>query len=361
MVRRCPPTSLVIMVRSGDARLVPTRTGQGPQSASSVRYPRIPPSFWPSLDTDTDTDPKWTRIWSEKNVVSGTDSVTSKGTPRRTFTRFALNYTCIVHEQLLEACNSPCTSMLPPFTCSVINYLPYLSFEQMASLIIDKNHQDVNTNSAYHVDNPNNKWPCPRCTYLNWPKTIRCTQCMTTWRRNASPTASASGAIDKDYYRTSGRDSQENIEKNLSSIAQAAVHSSPKNKEEVSGEKWWATGTGSLAKWACQACTYENWPKSNRCVLCYSPKVNSMPALDAVHHNEALTNRANSTSPENFTKPETSQKNESPSNQSSQSNSAATVATRSSPIISIFNSDPDRVQQDDIKEEEEGEPRRQSF
>ena len=30
------------------------------------------------------------------------------------------------------------------------------------------------------------KWPCPLCTYLNWPKTLRCTQCHTP-RRRVSP------------------------------------------------------------------------------------------------------------------------------------------------------------------------------
>ena len=35
--------------------------------------------------------------------------------------------------------------------------------------------------------NPKNKWSCPSCTYLNWPKAMKCTQCQR--RRSTSPTS----------------------------------------------------------------------------------------------------------------------------------------------------------------------------
>lgn len=40
-------------------------------------------------------------------------------------------------------------------------------------------------NSDVTINNPHNKWSCHACTYLNWPKAIRCTQCQRN--RSTSP------------------------------------------------------------------------------------------------------------------------------------------------------------------------------
>ena len=42
--------------------------------------------------------------------------------------------------------------------------------------------------SSYSMENAN-KWSCHMCTYLNWPRAIRCTQCLSQ-RRTRSPTES---------------------------------------------------------------------------------------------------------------------------------------------------------------------------
>jgi hypothetical protein len=178
---------------------------------------------------------------------------------------------------------------------------------------------------------------------------------MTSWKRNGSPTASASDATDKDIY---GRDSP-NFEKNLSSIAQAARPDNSVTSPEV---KWWTTGSSSLAKWTCMACTYENWPKANKCTLCYTSKGSSGTVTP-----EVISNRTNSTSPvasENFIKPD--RKVITPSNQSSRQpltrNSTAIHknTSNSSPDTRTVQTDDDVNQDDEAKNGQDG-PRRQSM
>lgn len=41
---------------------------------------------------------------------------------------------------------------------------------------------NLNACGQSNQDSSKAKWPCPRCTYLNWPRSIRCVQCYT--RRN---------------------------------------------------------------------------------------------------------------------------------------------------------------------------------
>lgn len=38
---------------------------------------------------------------------------------------------------------------------------------------------------------------------------------------------------------------------------------SPENEEASSSLE-----AKALAKWSCSACTYQNWPKSSKCVMC---------------------------------------------------------------------------------------------
>lgn len=72
------------------------------------------------------------------------------------------------------------------------------------------------------------KWACHLCTYLNWPKALRCSQCLTNRsRRPATPLATPPS---------------------LESL-RIATPSPP-------------------SKWNCSSCTYENWPRTRKCVLC---------------------------------------------------------------------------------------------
>ena len=83
------------------------------------------------------------------------------------------------------------------------------------------------------------KWACSLCTYLNWPKALRCTQCLTP-RRRVSPGARKATPIEQHSMATPP--SLENLRISCSA---------PSN-----------------SKWNCSVCTYENWPRTRKCVLC---------------------------------------------------------------------------------------------
>lgn len=84
--------------------------------------------------------------------------------------------------------------------------------------------------------NPYQKWSCGRCTYLNWPRATKCTQCM-------QPRAPSAGAPP-----ASPPASQE-----ATTSTEADPHSSTADPR---------------SKWTCPSCTYENWPKSHKCIMC---------------------------------------------------------------------------------------------
>ena len=87
------------------------------------------------------------------------------------------------------------------------------------------------------------KWACTLCTYLNWPKALRCTQCLTP-RRRVSPGARKN---------TPTTDSPSPVNPPSLESLRIATPSPP-------------------SKWNCAACTYENWPRTRKCVLCGSLK-----------------------------------------------------------------------------------------
>lgn len=97
------------------------------------------------------------------------------------------------------------------------------------------------------------KWSCQICTYLNWPRAIRCTQCLCQRPRTSSPTESP---------HTSGSNAGGRL----------ALHSPVDTCEEYNDRNRLNT---HQQHWTCTACTYQNWPKTTKCVVCDHPKPNS--------------------------------------------------------------------------------------
>ncbi|KAI4880733.1 hypothetical protein NFI96_028876 [Prochilodus magdalenae] len=103
------------------------------------------------------------------------------------------------------------------------------------------------------------KWSCHMCTYLNWPRAVRCTQCLCQRQRSCSPTETP---------QTSG--------------SGIRVRSGPVPHVDPCEEYNDRNRLNTRAqRWICAACTYENWPKSPRCVVCDHPRPN-----DAIQLNE---------------------------------------------------------------------------
>uniref|UniRef100_A0A2K5ZPB1 Ubiquitin thioesterase ZRANB1 n=1 Tax=Mandrillus leucophaeus TaxID=9568 RepID=A0A2K5ZPB1_MANLE len=114
--------------------------------------------------------------------------------------------------------------------------------------------------SSYSMENAN-KWSCHMCTYLNWPRAIRCTQCLSQ-RRTKSPTESP---------QSSGSGSR-------------PVAFSVDPCEEYNDRNKLNTRT---QHWTCSVCTYENWAKAKRCVVCDHPRPNNIEAIELAETEEA--------------------------------------------------------------------------
>ncbi|XP_058400231.1 ubiquitin thioesterase ZRANB1 isoform X2 [Diceros bicornis minor] len=114
--------------------------------------------------------------------------------------------------------------------------------------------------SSYSMENAN-KWSCHMCTYLNWPRAIRCTQCLSQ-RRTRSPTESP---------QSSGSGSR-------------PVAFSVDPCEEYNDRNKLNTRTHH---WTCSICTYENWAKAKKCVVCDHPRPNNIEAIELAETEEA--------------------------------------------------------------------------
>lgn len=162
-----------------------------------------------------------------------------------------------------------CLSPRPQHLISDVAHPSERDIYKMAPLITESenksNQCEQDSSSAFSSNNPYNKWACPGCTYLNWPRATKCTQCLTT-RNGISPTSPTSMIF--------------NVEAESSTVGQTLTDDgliSPKSTLSDSyhndRNKSW---TRSI-KWICAMCTYENWPKSQKCILCHTnrPKLDS--------------------------------------------------------------------------------------
>ncbi|KAM6203516.1 ubiquitin thioesterase ZRANB1 [Sarcoramphus papa] len=114
--------------------------------------------------------------------------------------------------------------------------------------------------SSYSMESAN-KWSCHMCTYLNWPRAIRCTQCLSQ-RRTRSPTESpqSSGSGSRPVPFSVDPCEEYNDRNKLNTRAQ---------------------------HWTCSACTYENWAKARKCVVCDHPRPNNIEAIELADTEEA--------------------------------------------------------------------------
>ena len=102
-------------------------------------------------------------------------------------------------------------------------------------------------------DSSNNKWTCQVCTYLNWPKAVKCTQCLTLRQKHQN---ALSQPLNVDICASDA-------------VGQNNSPSSPEAAKALNNDKNRAVAAAArVTKWSCKACTYENWPRAFKCVLC---------------------------------------------------------------------------------------------
>ena len=181
---------------------------------------------------------------------------------------------------------------------------------------------------------PHTKWICSACTYSNWPNSNYCTMCNTLrGRHKLLPQNSASK--DSGGRAVSGGDTGVGIGESILDYAPSpgavggGVHDdlrmsspqymrdSPSNRPTKSktGKKMSAENRTHHKKWKCVKCTYENWARATKCVMCHTSKNKTPsppmsdsegsnspnPASKHSHHHPSLspspTENANSPSP----------------------------------------------------------------
>ena len=106
------------------------------------------------------------------------------------------------------------------------------------------------------------KWTCSSCTYDNWPNASRCTMCKAP-RRVVSTKArrghnGGNGSSNGSF--SSGRFTlplSDQCSGNGTGRASAVSRVSEKR-----------SSVSPTRKWACRMCTFENWPRALRCVIC---------------------------------------------------------------------------------------------
>ena len=134
--------------------------------------------------------------------------------------------------------------------------------------------------SCLSESNPDNKWACQLCTYLNWPKALRCTQCL---HERHKPVPKTSPVKDKSTFSTplsinvNIAEASGGCSPNTDSVHQSPPRSispsSPEAAAKIGNNNRNRTMSSAVSaavrgKWICSACTYENWIKSTKCVLC---------------------------------------------------------------------------------------------
>ena len=120
----------------------------------------------------------------------------------------------------------------------------------------ETNNEDINNEEIICLSEKNFsnneklfKWNCPACSYLNWMKSEVCIMC-----RTEKP----------DEFKLV--ESLKNIE------------NSGECRSEFKEKKTLTKGH----KWICLRCTYENWPKAVRCILCQHPRNKNYKQQDEI-------------------------------------------------------------------------------
>jgi hypothetical protein len=183
------------------------------------------------------------------------------------------------------------------------------------------------------IDLTKKKWSCSVCTYLNWPKSLKCVQCLTLKQIDSemltttTTTGACSNTMIQNAANLNNNGEVNNLlissdgnkrEIELATVATATkielvdspaltptlnrsscnspctmpkvVTQSSQSIELVSlkssknndGENLSSNtnilieeSSASPKKWPCSACTYQNWPKAQRCIMCHIPRNNN--------------------------------------------------------------------------------------
>ncbi|XP_077585154.1 ubiquitin thioesterase zranb1-B [Stigmatopora nigra] len=111
------------------------------------------------------------------------------------------------------------------------------------------------------------KWSCHMCTYLNWPRAIRCTQCL-CHRQHSHQQGRHPARSPTESPQTSGSGCRPAPS---STVTDPCEEYNDRNRLNTHARHW-----------TCTACTYENFPKALKCVVCDHPRPNHGPLAEPI-------------------------------------------------------------------------------
>lgn len=109
------------------------------------------------------------------------------------------------------------------------------------------------------------KWICRKCTYGNWPSSSRCVMC------NYIPQSSRSSAT---------LDLTDTIDRSIDNEKLSEEIICTNDKNAVCG------GSDKGLKWTCPLCSYFNWMKAELCIMCRSMKPNEFKLVESLRNIE---------------------------------------------------------------------------
>jgi len=104
------------------------------------------------------------------------------------------------------------------------------------------------------------KWTCGMCTYLNYQNATRCVQCGNRKTIINQSINSLASNLHEHLAPLRLAEGSPNSETNPQ-LNSSPINLHPERLYNIHSEKW-----------SCHACTYENWPKATKCVMCGYPK-----------------------------------------------------------------------------------------
>lgn len=123
------------------------------------------------------------------------------------------------------------------------------------------------------------RWTCHECTFSNWSNVAICTVCLTPRNKLTTPTTyqpnevTRKGSKSESIFDYVSDASGETLDIKSKSIKHNKRHSPQHEKKTISAPS---------KKWRCHLCTYENWPRSVKCSMCYQPRTPSPPLSESL-------------------------------------------------------------------------------
>ena len=165
------------------------------------------------------------------------------------------------------------------------------------------NYPSSSHNSRYSSSKESTgKWICSTCTYNNCPNTSQCTMCRHP--RGRKMRVKATGLQIESPHSPSVGESILNYASYVGAVGGAAYSDDrppscsrdsptnpPKAKSGKNGNKFSSNMESRASKkWRCHRCTYENWTKTTKCIMCQAPKKRapSPPRSEHVHQTAEL-------------------------------------------------------------------------